>query len=63
VALIRTDFSEEHMTSLIRVKIICELGTTLAVTSKLKHARKQYRVCPLNIISDYNNIPVILRLA
>jgi hypothetical protein len=33
VALVRTDVSEELCASIIRVKIIGELGTTLAVTS------------------------------
>jgi hypothetical protein len=33
VALVRTDFSEELSASFIRVTRICELGTTLAVTS------------------------------
>jgi hypothetical protein len=33
VALVRTDVSEEFSASIIRVTIICELGTTLAVTS------------------------------
>jgi hypothetical protein len=33
VALVRTDVSEEPSTSSIRVTRICELGTTLAVTS------------------------------
>jgi hypothetical protein len=33
VALVRTDFSEEHSTSFIRVTRIGGLGTTLAVTS------------------------------
>jgi hypothetical protein len=33
VALVRTDVSEELSTSFIRVTIIGELGTTLAVTS------------------------------
>jgi hypothetical protein len=32
VALVRTDVSEELSVSFIRVKIICELGTTLAAT-------------------------------
>jgi hypothetical protein len=31
--LLRTDFSEEHSASIIRVTRIGELGTTLAVTS------------------------------
>jgi hypothetical protein len=33
VALVRTDVSEEHSASFIRVTRIGELGTTLAVTS------------------------------
>jgi hypothetical protein len=33
VALVRTDVSEELSASFIRVTIIVELGTTLAVTS------------------------------
>jgi hypothetical protein len=35
VALVRTDVSEELNTSFIRVTRIGELGTTLAVTSRL----------------------------
>jgi hypothetical protein len=35
VALVRTDVSEEHIASIIRVTTIGELRTTLAVTSKL----------------------------
>jgi hypothetical protein len=33
VAHVRTDISEERIASIIKVKIIGELGTTLAVTS------------------------------
>jgi hypothetical protein len=33
MALVRTDVSEELSASFIRVTRICELGTTLAVTS------------------------------
>jgi hypothetical protein len=33
VALLRTDVSEELIASIIRVKAIGELGTTIAVTS------------------------------
>jgi hypothetical protein len=32
MALVRTNFSEEHITSIIRVTRIGELGTMLAVT-------------------------------
>jgi hypothetical protein len=37
VALVRTDVSEEHITSIIRFKRISELGKTLAFTSSLMH--------------------------
>jgi hypothetical protein len=37
VPLVRTDVSEELSIYIIRVTIIGELGTTLAVTSKLVH--------------------------
>jgi hypothetical protein len=33
VDLARTDVSEEHITSIIRVKRISKIGTTLAITS------------------------------
>jgi hypothetical protein len=33
MALVRTDVSEEHITSIVRVERIRELGTVLAVTS------------------------------
>jgi hypothetical protein len=33
VALVRTDVSEEHIASVIKVERISELGTTLAVIS------------------------------
>jgi hypothetical protein len=38
VALVRTDVSEEHSASIIRVTRIVELGTTLAVTSNRRTA-------------------------
>jgi hypothetical protein len=37
VALVRTDVSEEHGASVIRVIRIGELGTTLAVTQFLRN--------------------------
>jgi hypothetical protein len=40
VALIRTDVSEEFSASFIRVTIIGELGTTLAVTSNRSTLRR-----------------------
>jgi hypothetical protein len=39
VALLRTDLSEEHRVSFIRVTTICVLGTTLAVTSNRRTLR------------------------
>jgi hypothetical protein len=33
VALVRTNVSEEHITSVIKVTTICKLGTTLAVNN------------------------------
>jgi hypothetical protein len=42
VALVRTDFSEELSTSIIRVTRIGELGTTLAVTSDCRTTAKKY---------------------
>jgi hypothetical protein len=44
VALVRTDVSEEHSISIIRVTRIDELGTMLAVTSNWMHAVKIYCV-------------------
>jgi hypothetical protein len=40
VALVRTDVSEEHCASIIRVARIHELGTTLAVTSNQHMLRR-----------------------
>jgi hypothetical protein len=46
VALVRTDVSKELSASFIRVTRICELGTTLAVTSNRRTLRRnsQYMV-------------------
>jgi hypothetical protein len=44
VALLRTDVSEELSASFIRVTIIGELETTLAVTSNLVHLRSILRL-------------------
>jgi hypothetical protein len=41
VALVRTDVSEERIASFIRVTRICELGTTLAVTSNRRTLRRK----------------------
>jgi hypothetical protein len=40
VTLVRTDVSEERSASFIRATIICELGTTLAVTSNRRTLRR-----------------------
>jgi hypothetical protein len=44
VALVRTDVSEEHSASFIRVTRIGELGTTLAVTSNRRTPRRVRRL-------------------
>jgi hypothetical protein len=58
VALVRTDVSEELSASFIRVTIIGELGTTLAVTSNLpedtilhSHRRKNLKSYEATIVS------------
>jgi hypothetical protein len=43
VTLVRTDVSEELNASIIRVKRICELGTTLALTSDRRKLRRNGR--------------------
>jgi hypothetical protein len=40
VAHVRTNVSEEHRASIIRVTIIDELGTTLALTSNRRTLRR-----------------------
>jgi hypothetical protein len=48
MTLVRTDVSEESMASIVRVKIIDQLVTTLAVTSNLITLRRntKYYVVP-----------------
>jgi hypothetical protein len=40
VTLVRTDVSQQLIASFIRVTRICELGTTLAVTSNRRRLRR-----------------------
>jgi hypothetical protein len=40
VALVRTDVSEERSASSVRVNLIGELGTTLAITSNRRTLRR-----------------------
>jgi hypothetical protein len=40
VALVKTDVSEEFSASFIKVRRICELGTTLAITSNRRTLRR-----------------------
>jgi hypothetical protein len=42
VALVRTDVSKELSASFITVTKICELGTTLAVTSNRRRLRRKF---------------------
>jgi hypothetical protein len=51
VALVRTDFSEELSASIIRVVIIGELGTTLAVTSNRRRLLITAKVSSSPILS------------
>jgi hypothetical protein len=46
VALVRTNVSEELSTSFIRVTIIGELGTTLAVTNNVRRLLATASVVP-----------------
>jgi hypothetical protein len=61
VALIRVDVSGEHMSSFIRVTGICELGTTLALTSnRCKLRRNTSRL--LAIASVVPSSPIVVTL-
>jgi hypothetical protein len=44
VALVRTDVSVEPIVSNIRVTRIGELGSKVAVTSRLNHSAKKYKI-------------------
>jgi hypothetical protein len=50
VALVRTDVSEEFSASFIRVTRIGELGTTLALTSRLRRLLITAKVVPSSLI-------------
>jgi hypothetical protein len=52
VALVRTDVSEEHIVSIIRVKRIGELGTTLAVTIYGSALRRMFPVFRLLVTAS-----------
>jgi hypothetical protein len=54
MALVRTDVSEEHVTSIFRMVRIVELGTTLAITSNLLQLLVIVNVVPSPLI------PIIL---
>jgi hypothetical protein len=57
VALVRTDVSEEHIASIIRVTRFSELGTTLAVTSNRRS------VCQLLVIANVvPSLPILVTL-
>jgi hypothetical protein len=60
VALLRTDVSEELSASFIRVTRICELGTTLAVTSHLIFLRSVRRL--LVTASVFSSSPILVTL-
>jgi hypothetical protein len=56
VALVRTDVSEEHSASIIRVRRFGELGITLAVTSNRRTLRS------FTMYSNISYVPPKLRL-
>jgi hypothetical protein len=59
VALVRTDVSEENITSVISVARIGELGTTLTVTS----TRGQVSLHVVNVTwTDFDSLASILHL-
>jgi hypothetical protein len=59
VALVITDVSEELSASMIRVKRICNLGTTLAVTSNRRTLRYVRR---LLVTASVPTSPIIVTL-
>jgi hypothetical protein len=58
VALVRTDISEEHIASIIRVTRIGELGTMLAVTSN-KSNRMLQLLITANVVPS---LPILVTL-
>jgi hypothetical protein len=52
VAVVRTEISEERIACIIRVKIIGEQGTTLAVTRNQSKQRRNTRATWGNITED-----------
>jgi hypothetical protein len=60
VALVRTDFSEELSASIIRVRRIGELGTTLAVTSNRRTLRRNTKKLVTASVVPSSPILVIL---
>jgi hypothetical protein len=52
VVLVRTDDSEERSAYFIRVTIIGELGTTLAVTSNRRTLRKCHLLVTASVVSS-----------
>jgi hypothetical protein len=63
VALVRTDVSEEHSASFIRVTRIDELGIKLAVTSNRRTLRRNTSVRPLLVrASVVPSSPILVTL-
>jgi hypothetical protein len=62
VALVRTDFTEECITSIIRVTGISELGTMLAVTSNRSMLRRSLNVFSLSDPSSHTRLWDVLSL-
>jgi hypothetical protein len=62
VVLVRTDVSEEHSASFIRVTRIGELGTTLAVTSNRRTLRRHTCLAPRCRLTFPNTVALKTRL-
>jgi hypothetical protein len=62
VALVRTDVSEEHSATFIRVTRISELGTTLAVTSNPRTLVFLCSVCRLLVTANVPSSQILVTL-
>jgi hypothetical protein len=67
VALVRTDVSEEHITSNIRATRIGEIGTTLAVTSNCSTLQRKkaflHRISWLPVtVNVVPSLPILVAL-
>jgi hypothetical protein len=62
MALVRTDVSDELSASIISMTRICELGTTLAVTSNRRTLRRNTKVRRLLVTANVPSSPILVML-